>query len=319
MSKFFNFSNLIFEISKPFLTKVLGIMLISFVYSFSTQGQNFAPIGASWHYSHPDVFSPNIYFNKIQVIGDTIIDELKYSILEKSLTGCDSGLKIEYVREENGKIFYYSLASFNYHLLYDFNLIEGDTLKIIVPNVFNSFGSIDTLFFAIDSTRKLNINGVELKTQYVRYTKSSLDDYTYYGFDGKIIERLGHNENMFPWIYSVCDGPADTGLRCYEDNLIGHYETGIAESCIFTGLEQIQQNKIKIFPNPVQSNLVINFTQLPSKREDIFTRIFDITGKIVLQADFQQNIDVSNLQKGIYFLHLYDLEGKRLSCKFLKL
>jgi PKD repeat protein len=76
--------------------------------------------------------------------------------------------------------------------------------------------------------------------------------------------------------------------------------------------QKIAPEEVKLYPNPV-SNLL--FVELPeSIQPDAQLRILDARGQIVLQpaqagADNQQEISVSNLPAGLYFLQLETTDG----------
>jgi enterochelin esterase-like enzyme len=77
---------------------------------------------------------------------------------------------------------------------------------------------------------------------------------------------------------------------------------------------QANSDAVKIYPNPTRSMLTVENPDGNSERN---IRIFDITGREVLTAKTKSNnIDVSHLPAGIYFVHI---QGKEFSVvKFIK-
>jgi len=78
------------------------------------------------------------------------------------------------------------------------------------------------------------------------------------------------------------------------------------ESCLHTGVSDINNAETTIFPNPTENNLHLFFN---NKEIGIKTiEIVDLTGKLIKQISVSNNeqcdIDVSNLNKGIYFLKI---------------
>lgn len=68
-----------------------------------------------------------------------------------------------------------------------------------------------------------------------------------------------------------------------------------------TGVNQIEPNAFNIYPNPVTDNLIIS----GYAKEGMPIQLLDISGGIILERILNENttqIDVSNLQSGIYFL-----------------
>jgi len=79
------------------------------------------------------------------------------------------------------------------------------------------------------------------------------------------------------------------------------------------GIKKLNTTKISIYPNPTTSQLTLNTTE---KIERI--SILDITGKTVKTIILTNNtIEVSDLTKGIYFLHVQTENGMAVS-KFIK-
>lgn len=84
---------------------------------------------------------------------------------------------------------------------------------------------------------------------------------------------------------------------------------------VTVGLSDAILNKIAIAPNPVQDNFrLIGFDQKISQLQ-----VVDIMGKIVrtFEASENTNYDISDLQRGTYFLNLLTADGNRLGSKKL--
>ena len=70
---------------------------------------------------------------------------------------------------------------------------------------------------------------------------------------------------------------------------------------------------MNIYPNPVSTNFVIDTKWSYKKIE-----ILDLSGRVLMTSEFQQNPDVSWLNSGIYFVRISD-EKNNLIRKFYKL
>jgi hypothetical protein len=83
------------------------------------------------------------------------------------------------------------------------------------------------------------------------------------------------------------------------------------------GTNDLNLNKIAIAPNPVQDNFrLIGFEQTINQLQ-----VIDVTGRIVRNFEAAENADynVSDLEKGAYFVNLLDKKGSKLGTKkFLK-
>ncbi|MEQ8624336.1 MAG: M1 family aminopeptidase [Vicingaceae bacterium] len=71
---------------------------------------------------------------------------------------------------------------------------------------------------------------------------------------------------------------------------------------IITNLkEESIESHIKIYPNPAKNSLSI---EVPDQIQVEEVRIFDLTGSLVKESGSIKNINISNLQKGVYFIEL---------------
>jgi hypothetical protein len=60
---------------------------------------------------------------------------------------------------------------------------------------------------------------------------------------------------------------------------------------------------VKLYPNPTAGKLEIKIENL--KAGNITIKITDVLGREVKQLEYEEEIDVSALEKGIYFFSLY--------------
>lgn len=83
---------------------------------------------------------------------------------------------------------------------------------------------------------------------------------------------------------------------------VGDLGTIIYYNSITTATPGLTENNIKVYPNPVKDILNIN-----AEVKKITVR--DITGKVVLLSETQQNINMAHLSKGVYLLQVQTAEG----------
>lgn len=80
------------------------------------------------------------------------------------------------------------------------------------------------------------------------------------------------------------------------------------ESCEISCIEDCQLNIIEVFPNPVNTQLTINNFE---ENEDVIeVSIYNLIGEKISVYSFLSeavSIDVSNIQNGIYLLHIKTL------------
>ena len=132
-----------------------------------------------------------------------------------------------------------------------------------------------------------------------------------------------HNSEWFKYIFTGVsslnvifnNGNGGVGVNQTED-IVGvtediWYEWGTG---ILSVNEFANNSRFKVYPNPVQSIIrvdsSINFSSYT---------IHDLSGKLVLQGNIlNQNIDVTNLIKGIYLLNLTDNKNNSKTVKIIK-
>jgi hypothetical protein len=116
--------------------------------------------------------------------------------------------------------------------------------------------------------------------------------------------NLASNNHIAQLIFS--GNPSGSGV-VYVDNVLFHN--------VVTGLETIQSNEMKIYPNPVQNELSI------AHSEDLASiQIYSLTGETILvQEDMTTaKIDVSQLESGMYVCVMETVSGEIRQAKFIK-
>lgn len=105
----------------------------------------------------------------------------------------------------------------------------------------------------------------------------------------------------------------------------GNVDIIVSKNFVSTGLrdqtESIQAS-LKVFPNPVEEKVMVQFANRTAEVESI--QIYDISGVLVKtinagEIEEDSSIDVSTLQSGIYFLRVFSTEGKLYNSKLQKL
>lgn len=77
---------------------------------------------------------------------------------------------------------------------------------------------------------------------------------------------------------------------------------------------EVEVSKISLYPNPVKDLLFIS-KDLNVKSEISTFSIVNFVGQRVLNGEVKDKIDLSDLQKGSYFVELYDKKGTKVSSK----
>lgn len=146
--------------------------------------------------------------------------------------------------------------------------------------------------------------------------------------------------NFFPWKLTAADPAAaatkginnvDPFEKVQVDNPVGNYSIVISHkgtlaaaqkfSLILSGVSLVlsndnfeESNTVSIYPNP--TNGILNIETDVNKSISAVS-VFDITGKEMQIKNVQNQVDVSNLQSGVYFIK-FSIDDKMYMKKFIK-
>lgn len=299
----------------------LLVILLLAILPIRVSAQDFAPIGAEWHYTKWFAsFWPKESYVKIRSIGDTIIQGKSCRILENNGGySCTFHNERDYVYTEDSVTYFYVPAIDSFQILYDLRASEGSSW-IVVFSV-DIIPLMDTVRISVVSVDNVTINGKVLKRFLVYY--EYLSGWTSSGGPRYIIEGIGSQSYLFDFktTWALCHGTYSGGLRCYEDSVIGFYSTGIADSCTYTndgtGLSSISADQmIRTYPNPTSGFLFIE-TDLRSPLE---IRLLNPLGGVEIEDKMvgTHQLDLSGLPVGLYFLEFQDLDKRRSVRRIIK-
>ncbi len=102
-----------------------------------------------------------------------------------------------------------------------------------------------------------------------------------------------------------------TIVTSFADVFLNYTIGGVSDECNFTlvletslGIQKNQRIDFVMYPNPALSNVSLQ-TAEPIEQ----VQLYDITGKLVMETD-QDQIDVSELSKGLYFVQISTTAGR---------
>jgi pterin-4a-carbinolamine dehydratase len=293
-------------------------ILLALLQSGNIAGQDFAPVGAKWHYSEGFAFSENIDYLTIKSLKDTVINGKGCKKLDcDELCWNPSG--IQFISYSNDSLFHYYSELDTFQLIACFSAVKGDSWKILIKDFDET---IDTLSISVDSVSSVVLNEESYQQLFVSYdikdyntSKEFVNDI---GYSSRVIEHIGDIKYLFNFPIQAsltCDMNYSSGLRCYEDSEFGFYSTGIADSCTYkyksTGiLENKIDLKYELIPNPAK-----NWIELHCKSStEAEMQIFNMSGQLVQNKYIQTNskISIANLKCGVYFIRITD-SGNRLN------
>ena len=144
-------------------------------------------------------------------------------------------------------------------------------------------------------------------------------------FSGTIVSGVGHLSSFFPErLMTRGKGYGVNGLRCYwrYGNLLFTINRGDCDAIyaeLHNGLDEPTAIPFAIYPNPTNGVLTIQHSALTTSNASHFSipnssfRITNLMGQTVqtgnLNAETQQ-IDVSDLPQGMYFISIGDITQK---------
>ena len=286
--------------------------------------QDFAPIGAQWHYSDYTTDGSNAQYTRIDSDRDSIVSDNTgemhtVSILEvyKNETYVPEARTL--IRHDDDRVYYYEFDQFM--LLYDFNLEAGDVALIQVPAHRNFYDFscnnpetyyIDQFMMAVDSVSYTDVQGERLKVLHT-HTEVYYDGQDCYEF-GRITQKIGSEYGLFGRHCTQCLAGFPGKIRCYSDNRVDFNDFN--EDCDFDGIDTSTENKqdytFELYPNPTDGDLILDTEAGISAY-----RILDISGKILIQQDdfAGQIIHTHSLSSGLYFIEFLDSRGSLVNTK----
>ena len=267
--------------------KRILLPFIFFLPLLSVAQNDWAPVGARWNYLEYSFGGPEIFNRTIEAVSDTIIQGISCRKLV-GYSGCSPISAYSLYCYSNGqKIYYLNVYSDAFFLLYDFGLNPGENWVLYFTNLGGT--GIDSLTISVTDTSSIIVNGETLRVQVVDQGDS------WYFLGNEIVEKIGSTNFLLPQ-FGACDPPTGP-LVCYEDSVLGLYETGNAPYCNWTnvGINENQISQLEIYPNPTQ-----DFLYLKNTTQKLNYKILDNTGRIILSGKTEKEINVQALSPGYY-------------------
>ena len=250
--------------------------------------------------------NPETIYIHYQFLNDTIINGQSYEQLylkDLSLSQIEWRPLNTFLREEQSKIYLVNNDQ-SESLLYDFSLQVNDTFHLQTSNTNCIF-----LATAIDS---ITLSNTEKRK---RITLIQADDpnpaQPVYGYN-YWVEGIGSLTSLINYGRS-CYTDYDLDLLCYYEEKGLAYEKSNNSNCLLTSIKESPIPTIKVFPNPSQ-----DFFFIESPETITNLSIYNNLGQL-MKIDFnKQQIDISHLSRGVYFIHLQTKNKEIYSQKFIK-
>lgn len=289
----------------------MKIFLLFLLLPTLTFGQTWAPIGAKWTYTQPTTNPYYATYTTFESIADTVISgqgcKKITEIHRNSPTTADTFQHFMY--SDSNTVYF--LKDTTWCLLYDFNVIPGDTFRVdcfqrsdgqpIVVTIL----SVDTVTISGHQRKRFDYLATDLVVE----------------FTGTVIEGIGHMIDMFPTYENQLFGP----LRCYQDSVVGLYKSEYYygstwnQDCdqILTSVDEFSDNSlVKVYPNPFSTQLTFSLAD----NVPITVSLYNFLGQQVLQQTFTNSatINTEQLADGIYLYELRNDKGALKTGKVVK-
>ena len=266
-------------------------------------------VGTEWYYEIENE-NGSITYQHLEYAADTTVNNKNVVIIIRTNTLYDKDehteVTREYVYEENGIIYWWNKDLDEFTTLYDFSAEAGDEWEIKV--------GMESITMQVDS-----VNYCEYDDELYKVLMVSDEDDI---FSGNIVCGIGHQTSFFPErLMTRGKNYRVEGIRCFwrEGELVFKYgerdcdevyeelHNGIEEDGPSTG-----SGTLMVYPNPTNGILYVGLSHCGSRPEYRITNVMGqtlMTGSI---ASDTQQIDVSKLPEGMYFITIGNA-----TCKFV--
>ena len=270
---------------------------------------NISSLGSEWYYEIQNE-NGSITYQHLEYVADTTVNHKDVKIIIRTNTLYDKGehnvVTKEYIYEDFGKVYWWNETLQDFTLLYDLGAQIGDEWVIEVGT--------ESITMHVDTVEQYEYEGTTYRMLHV----SDANDL----FSGEIMSGVGHLSSFFPERLMTRDkGYRVNGLRCYwiygdliftmnRDDCAAIYinlHNGIEEDGPSTG-----SGTLTVYPNPTHNVLVVETRFIASYPSQTY-RITNLMGQTLMSGKItaeNQQIDVSNLPQGMYFISVGDVTRK---------
>ena len=284
------------------MKKIYFAFLLVFAAISFLHAQPYHPLvvtGKLWSTYHFNMIPNPPTSDYVKFEGDTVFGTYTYrKVLKTERENMTQWTYYGAIREDaQKKVFLQRAYTLNNEiLLYDFNIVPGDSLQLVTnPN-----------YYILDSVGTRTLASGEQRKSYMFH-------YTGYPCNDTWVEGIGSI------VYGVMNSAFcgfvgdDPRMLCAWENDTLKYHGPVYPVCfVITGINNLPQDCkiLKVFPNPATDKITI--TGLKTNQEEMNVTIFTISGKALMIQKFRNpnpmELDISRLSKGIYILKIQALD-----------
>jgi len=311
-----------------FMSNLKSVVLVFFALMVSGKNclsQNFGSQDTRWTFDYLLNGITEVFYEK-----DTFLFDKEFRKFLKRNTNINSGdtvvfdLDPVYFNDDEGVVTYTKDLVY-FDTLFNFNAEVGDTWTIYEDALKEDSMQIEVL-----DVFDTNINNIKLLSQSVSYTRITDGDQS--SFVDTIYEDIGAKYLYILPFESVRVYPEGGILRCFVNEKLGIVDLDNAYLYDFylystfeyecndtiTSIASVDETNFSFGPNPTSNNLYL--WNIPQACK--FVKLYDINGRKVkdekvLNSD--QELSLSGLDPGIYFIKLHLNSNRVQTIKFIKI
>lgn len=317
------------------LKKYLLIIFLLVLY-FTSNSQVWVKPGAVWHYDFSNISYGG--FEKYCYVKDTIIENHNcQKITSEVYTFCQNQFHEIFLYSHNyypsqftyvsgDTVFYLNNGQF--FVMYNFGANIGDSWIVSTVNPFSPMLNCDdTSRVLVLDTGKIKLNGVKYRFIKLQPTSNSAIGLvgTYVERFGNINTNLGAFQYLFPSHYQCDSNNAIvewniTHFKCFEDSEFSLYNPS-SQDCeyylTYLGIQSSKDKKVECYPCPTKDKLNLNMPESVYEVIEIYNIQASMLRQIAVDKDLK-NIDISDLNNGIYFLNFKSSKAGNTIVKVVK-
>ncbi len=288
--------------------KKILLLLTLFSFNLSAYSQSLIAENKEWYIGESFITQPPITFI-LKMEGDTIVDGKEYKRIYNTRDTINQiwTQSNQLIREDSSKkvwIRNYSVGQPEEMLLYDFNLVVGDSFAINLDGDFMCkipVINVDSIVLSNGELRKRITFSFQLF--------GDIFEEVYW------IEGIGSQFGLITHLYGYCEW-IDFGrwLRCYFEDGERVYGQVPEDECfrLITSTADLESpTSFSVFPNPAMDQLNLTLPGAESRHWEIF----NYQGQVALKGKVDNRnhqISIRNLSSGIYFLKIENLGIQKL-------
>ncbi len=131
---------------------------------------------------------------------------------------------------------------------------------------------------------------------------------------GQVLQPVGENLVADLWLLIMDENGCIVGFDCEKDIYVLNDMESFAFSDGITSARSVDLSSLKLRPNPVYDHIYID-SDLPPKAE---YRIYNLHGILLQSGQASKTLNIADMSKGIYFLHILDKNQIYSSTKIIK-